>query len=153
MGAQYIRRKQLSPFRLVFWVELGPRSWYIVGSGGPGLKRGADLWVQRHTSWAWYGALDSGPDVKSWVDVWRRNWWWGAQHIRWGQPSPIRLVFWVELDPKALVCCGLRWTWTWGAPAHGYNEPGRIPLRTLTQFFNQVDTTEWRWVKTKWAYV
>ena len=24
----------------------------------------------------------------------------GAQHIRRGQPSPIRLVFWVELDPR-----------------------------------------------------
>ena len=24
----------------------------------------------------------------------------GAQHIRWGKSSPIRLIFWVELDPK-----------------------------------------------------
>jgi hypothetical protein len=23
-----------------------------------------------------------------------------AQHVRWGQPSPIRLVFWVELGPR-----------------------------------------------------
>jgi hypothetical protein len=30
-------------------------------------------------------------------------------HIRWGQSSPIRLVFWVELGLSALVCCGLQW--------------------------------------------
>ena len=37
-GAQLIRRGQPSPIRLVFWVELGPMSWYVVGSGGPGPK-------------------------------------------------------------------------------------------------------------------
>ena len=26
---------QPSPIRLVFWVELGPRFWYVMGSGGP----------------------------------------------------------------------------------------------------------------------
>ena len=26
---------QPSPIKLVFWVELGPMPWYVVGSGGP----------------------------------------------------------------------------------------------------------------------
>ena len=32
----------------------------------------------------------------------------GAQHIRWGRSSPIRLVFWVELGPmpEYVVCSG-----------------------------------------------
>jgi len=34
-GAQLIRRGQPSPIRLVFWVELGPMYWYVMGSGGP----------------------------------------------------------------------------------------------------------------------
>jgi hypothetical protein len=34
--AQYIRREQFSPIRLVFWVELVPRPWYVVGSDGSG---------------------------------------------------------------------------------------------------------------------
>ena len=34
-GAQHIRRGHSSPIRLVFWVELDPRPWYVVGSGGP----------------------------------------------------------------------------------------------------------------------
>jgi hypothetical protein len=33
--AQHIRRRQSSPIRLVFWVELSPRSGYVMGSGGP----------------------------------------------------------------------------------------------------------------------
>ena len=33
--AQHIRRGQPSPIRLVFWVELGPMPWYVVGSSGP----------------------------------------------------------------------------------------------------------------------
>ena len=43
----------------------------------------------------------------------------GAQYIMWEQSSPIRLVFWVEVRPKAWVCCELRWTWARGAPTHG----------------------------------
>ena len=38
-GAQYIRRGQSSPIRLVFWVELGPIPGYVVDSSGPGLER------------------------------------------------------------------------------------------------------------------
>jgi len=34
-GAQHIRRGQPSPIRLVFWVELGIKLWYVVGSSGP----------------------------------------------------------------------------------------------------------------------
>jgi hypothetical protein len=35
-GAQHIRHGQPSPIRLVFWVELGSRPGYVVGSGGSG---------------------------------------------------------------------------------------------------------------------
>jgi hypothetical protein len=37
--------------------------------------------------------------------IWR---WRGAQHIDWGQSSPISLVFWV-----GPYCCGLQWTYAW----------------------------------------
>jgi hypothetical protein len=33
----------------------------------------------------------------------------GSTTYRWGQSSPIRLVFWVELGSRP-YCCGLRWT-------------------------------------------
>jgi len=56
----------------------------------------------------------------------------GAQHIRPGQPSPIRLVIWVELGPKPRYVVGSRGPGPEGPSARGYSEPGRIPLRTLT---------------------
>jgi hypothetical protein len=43
-GAQHIRREQSSPIRLVFWVELGPRPWYVVAPVDLG-ARGAGSWV------------------------------------------------------------------------------------------------------------
>jgi hypothetical protein len=54
-----------------------------------------------------------------------------AQHIRRGQSSPIRLVFWVELGLRhymlwAPVDLVLRGIGSW------YSKLGRIPLRTLT---------------------
>ena len=55
----------------------------------------------------------------------------GAQHIKWGQSSPIKLVFWVELDR------GLGWLGSGGPRpgrvlARGYSAPGRFPLRILS---------------------
>ena len=35
-GAQHIRREWPSPITLVFWVEIGLRPGYVVGSGGHG---------------------------------------------------------------------------------------------------------------------
>ena len=56
----------------------------------------------------------------------------GAQHIRRGQPSPIKLVIWVELGPKPRYVVGSCGPGPEGPSARGYSEPGRIPLRTLT---------------------
>jgi hypothetical protein len=48
-GAQHINRGQLSPIRLVFWVELGPMPGYVVGSDGP---RPKGRWLMGIASWA-----------------------------------------------------------------------------------------------------
>jgi len=56
----------------------------------------------------------------------------GAQHIRRGQPSPIRLVFWVELGPRPWYVVGSGGPRPEGVPARVYSELGRYPLRTLT---------------------
>ena len=54
----------------------------------------------------------------------------GSTTYKVGQSSPIKLVFWVELDR------GLGWLGSGGprpgrALARGYSKPGRILLRTL----------------------
>jgi hypothetical protein len=51
----------------------------------------------------------------------------GERNI-WGQSSPIRLVFWVELGPGPVVV-GSGEPKAWWAPARGYIGPGRISLR------------------------
>jgi len=56
----------------------------------------------------------------------------GAQHIRRGQPSPIKLVIWVELGPKPSYVVGSCGSGPEGPSARGYSESGRISLRTLT---------------------
>ena len=56
----------------------------------------------------------------------------GAQHIRWGQSSPIRLVFWVELGPMPMYVVGSSGPRPEGLTARRYNELGQILLCTLT---------------------
>ena len=48
-----------------------------------------------------------------------------------GQPSPIRLVFWVELGPRPLYVVGSGGPRPEGVSARVYSELGRYPLRTL----------------------
>ena len=56
----------------------------------------------------------------------------GAQHIRWEQSSPIRLVFWVEVRPEAGYVVSSGGPRPEGRRLMGYSELGQIPLRTLT---------------------
>jgi hypothetical protein len=56
------------------------------------------------------GPMCDGGDCWVWSHIGNR--WWGSATYRWGQSSPIRLVFWVELGPgRVVVGSGGSKTW------------------------------------------
>ena len=57
-----------------------------------------------------------------------------VQHIRRGQPSPIRLVFWVEFS-LGLDWLLLRWTWAECCAGPWVQRHGPNPLRVYNKWY------------------